>query len=253
MVGHQAVQYPVGPGAAVKQVPHNMQPVHRQPFDDLAQPGDVGIRPVMAHNAVDDLAVVKVLVVVLKMGVEQLVQNIGTALGQTGAHMGAGVLTGHKPAQFDEPQQGGAVPAGQVGLAGFQFRQFLGGIVDQGGQLGPFRRRHFFPQHKIDLFVNDTRCTVEDMHKGFVFPVQVAHKMLGALGQPQHRFDADDLAGGRHRGGAPGQQAQIAQMFTVSRHGQSPFRYRTRQKPPAGTGPGPAWRWGRVWSPAGRR
>ena len=54
------------------------------------------------------------------------------------------------------------------------------------------------------------------LHKGLVFAVQVAHEMLGALGQLQHRLDADDLAGGcRHRGKLLRQQAQIPQMFTV--------------------------------------
>ncbi len=45
------------------------------------------------------------------------------------------------------------------------------------------------------------------MYKGFVLAVQVAHKMLGALGQLEQCLRADDLAGRRClRGVIPCQQ-----------------------------------------------
>ena len=70
VVAHQQVQDDVGPGAPVKQVPHNVELVHRQPLDQLAQPGDEPVGPAVLDDAAHDLAVVQFLVVVLKVGVE---------------------------------------------------------------------------------------------------------------------------------------------------------------------------------------
>ncbi len=47
----------------------------------------------------------------------------------------------------------------------------------------------------IHLFADNTGSGVQDMHKGLVFAVQIAHEMLGALGQLEQRLCADDLAG----------------------------------------------------------
>ena len=35
------------------------------------------------------------------------------------------------------------------------------------------------------------------MYKGFIFAVQITHKMLGTLGQLEQSLGADDLAGRR--------------------------------------------------------
>ena len=87
-------------------------------------------------------------------------------------------------------------------------------LIDR--MLGPLGRRHPLPQHQVDLFPDDPRRTVEDVEERLVLSVQVAHKVLGALGQPGDGFDADDLAGGRRHGGElPGQHPQIAQVFLV--------------------------------------
>ena len=59
------------------------------------------------------------------------------------------------------------------------------------------------------------------MYKRFMLAVQVAHKMLGALGQAQQCLNADDLAGrGGHGLVFLGKQAQIAQMLVGIWHGQ---------------------------------
>lgn len=59
------------------------------------------------------------------------------------------------------------------------------------------------------------------MYKRFVLTVQVAHKMLGALGQAQQGLDADNLTGRRRdRLVFLRKQTQIAQMFVRVLHGQ---------------------------------
>ena len=65
------------------------------------------------------------------------------------------------------------------------------------------------------------------MDEGFVFAVQVAHEVLGALGQLEQRLCADDLAGRRRLGRVvPRQQRQIFQMisdlFVFGTHGFLP-------------------------------
>ena len=130
MVVEQQVQDDVGPGAAVEQIPHDVQLVHRQPLDELAQPGDEPVGPAVFDDAAHDLAVIEVFVVVLKVGVEQLVQHIAAPRRQAGADIAAGMLGGHQPANVDQPEQRLAVPAFQRGLAGLlglELGQLFGG------------------------------------------------------------------------------------------------------------------------------
>ena len=65
------------------------------------------------------------------------------------------------------------------------------------------------------------------MDERLVFPVQVAHKVLGALGQLEQRLGADDLAGGGRLGRiVPCQKAQILQiaadLLGLGSHGALP-------------------------------
>ena len=200
---------------------------------------------------------------VLKVGVQQLVDDMPAVDRQAFAHMVAGVLAGDEPAQLNQPQQVFAVPGIQVVLLRFQLRQFLRRIVDQGGQLCPVGGGHRLAQHHVDLFADNARRAVEDVDERLVLAVQVAHKMFGALGQAGQGFQVDDLAGSRGDGGVLfGQHAQIAQLFRGGGqslgHGSPPFRGRvsaavtpaagwcagTGRRPPADGDPGapPAWR-----------
>ena len=130
--------------------------------------------------------------------------------------MVAGVLGGHQTADIDQLEKGLGVPLLQRilgGAARFELGQLFGGIVDQGGKLGTGCLRHGIAQHGIHLFPDDAGGRVQDVHKGFVLAVQVAHEMLGALGQLEQRLCADDLAGScRLRGVISGQQGQVLQV-----------------------------------------
>ena len=214
---HQQIQNNVRAGAAVKQVAHDMQFIHRQMLDQLAQPHDKAVGAAILDDAAHDLAVVQVFIVILKVGMEQLVQNIAAAGGQTAAHMVAGVLGGHQTADIDQLEKGLGVPLLQCILgsaARFELRQLFSGIIDQGGKLGTGCLRHGVAQHGIHLFPDDTGGRVQDVHKGLVLAVQVAHKVLGALGQLEQRLCADDLAGScRLRRVISGQQGQVLQII----------------------------------------
>ena len=155
MMRHQTVQNAVRARAAVKQVAHNVQTVHSQPLDDLAEADNIGVGAVIADDALNDLTVILVLVVVLKVGVKQLVEDVAAVLRQTVAHMVAGMLAGHEPAQVDEPQQRLTVPLFQrflVGAALLELGQLLVRIVDQSRQLGPRPLRHGIPRAQCPPF-----------------------------------------------------------------------------------------------------
>ncbi len=118
VVAHQQVEDDVRAGAAVEQVAHDVQLVHGQPLDELTETDDELVGAAIFDDAADDLAVVEVLVVVLKVGVEQLIQNVPAAGRQAGAHMLPGMLGGHQPADINEPQQRLGVPLVQRFLVG---------------------------------------------------------------------------------------------------------------------------------------
>ena len=217
VVAHELVQYDIRPGAAVKQVPHDVQLVHSQPLDELTQPDDEPVSAAIFDDTAHDLPVIKVLVVVLKVGMEQLIQNIPAAGRQAGAHMLPGMLGGHQPADINELKQGLCVPVVKrflIRALGFEPGQLLVGVIDERCQLCTGLFRHALPQHDVHLFPDDTRSRVQDVDKSLVFTVQVAHKMFGALGQLEQSLGADDLAGGGClRGVIPCQQGEIFQMI----------------------------------------
>ena len=81
MVRHQLIQNDVRPGAAVKQIAHNVQLIHGQPLDQRTHCNDKVIRTPGCGDAAEDLPVVHILIVILKMRVQQLIQNVLIALG----------------------------------------------------------------------------------------------------------------------------------------------------------------------------
>ena len=218
VVAHEQVQDDVRARAAVEQITHDMQLVHSQMLDQFAQPDDKAIRAAIFYDAAHDLAIIQVFVVILEMGVQQLVQNIAAAGRQALAHMVTGMLGGNQTADVDKPQQRIRIPLLQCFFAAaacLELWQLLVGVIDQRRQFGTAMLRHGVAQHLIHLFADDTGGGVQDMHKGFVFAVQIAHEMLGAFGQLEQCLRADDLAGRcRLRGVVPGKQGQILQVLT---------------------------------------
>ena len=194
-----------------------MQLIHRQVLDQLAQAHDKAVGAAILDDAAHDLAIVQVFIVILKVGVEQLVQNIAAAGRQTAAHMVPGVLGGHQTADVDQLEKGLGVPLLQSILgsaARFELGQLFGRIVDQGCKLGTGCFRHGIAQHGIHLFADDTGGRVQDVHKGFILAVQITHEVLRSLGQLEQRLIADDFAGSCClRGVISGQQGQILQII----------------------------------------
>jgi len=58
----------------------------------------------------------------------------------------------------------------------------LARVVDERTQLALFVKGERVAKDLVDMFAHDARAVVEDVHKGFVLAMHVAHKMLGAFG-----------------------------------------------------------------------
>ena len=213
VVGHQSVQDQVRAGAAVKQVTNNVQLVHRKALDQLTQADDESVRAVIGDNAAHDLAIVEGFVVVLKVGVQKLVNDMPTALRQAGTHIFPCVLGRNKAAYIDQAQQRLAVPGFQLKafrVAGLEQGQLARRVVDQGGKLGTDGLGHVFTQDKVNFFADNTGSGVQQVDKSLIFAVQVTDIMLGTLGQLGGGFQADNGAGSRGLGGIiPCQQRKI--------------------------------------------
>ena len=99
MVVQKQIHDAVRVRASIIDIAHDVQPVHRQALDQPAQRHDELISAADVDQRVDDLLMVNELVVVLvRQGVEQLVQNVGVGRGRRLAHLGARVLGGEHAA-----------------------------------------------------------------------------------------------------------------------------------------------------------
>ena len=218
VVVQQGVQDDVRPGAPVEDVPHHVEVIHRQALDELAQLHQKVGGPADVNDGGDDVLVVVPLVVVLVVGVEHLVQDVGILLRHGLAHLGTGVLGAGQPAQLNQPVEGDAVPLPHVGGVPPDLLQLLAGVVDQRGQLIPLRLGHGGGKEVVQLLPHHAGGGVEDVKEGLVLTVKVGDKVLRALGQVQNGLEVDNLAAGRlYRGVLLGQELQIAQFFLRKR------------------------------------
>ena len=92
MVHKKLVKDAVRPRAAVIKIAQDVQLVNGKVLDDFTEPDDIGVGPLIPQDGVNDLAVIQILVMILKVGVQQFVQNIAAVGGQAAAHIGAGVF-----------------------------------------------------------------------------------------------------------------------------------------------------------------
>ena len=93
----------------------------------------------------------------------------------------------------------------------------LARVVDERAQLALFVKGERVAKDLVDMLAHDARAVVEDVHKGFVLAVHVAHEMLGALGQVENGREVNDLGKRGLLGGKLSrQQAQILEVLRVA-------------------------------------
>ena len=208
------IQDAVGVVASVVDVTHHVEAVHRHALDEVAQGHDEGLGLAYLDHRVDDVAVVFLLVMLLARGVEQLVDDVLVVGGQSLPHLGAGVLGGHGTGQIHQTVQGDAVPLGAYDTASPQLLHLLGGVVDKGAEGAAGLLGHGAVEQGVHLLADDSRAVVEDMLKGLGLAVEVAHEMLGALGEVGQGVEVHQGSAGQGDGGVlGGKQAQDLELF----------------------------------------
>ena len=93
----------------------------------------------------------------------------------------------------------------------------LARVVDERAQLALFVKGERVAKDFVDMLAHDARAVVEDVHKGFVLAMHIAHNMLGALGQVEDGREVDDLGEcGLLGGELSRQQAQILKVLRIA-------------------------------------
>ena len=180
--------------AAVEDVAHQVDVVHGQALDELGQRADEVLGGIGFQDRVDDaLVVAHAVVVLVGVRVQQLVDDIGVVVRDGAAHLGAGVAAGELARHGDELPQHGLVPGGGV-LPGLAHQlDLLARVVDERAQVVLCRPVQLALEDDIHVLAHNARAVVEDVHEGLVLAVEVAHEVLGALGQVENSLQVDDL------------------------------------------------------------
>ena len=191
---HQQFDDPVRRIAAVEDIAHDVQAVYREALDQLGE-RDHEVLRVDAQDGLEDLVMIAHLVVVLiRLGVHQLVDDVGEVLGHRLAHFGARVFGREVARELQHLFERGAVPFVVDRILLVEEAELFFRIVDQRAQLALLLIAEPAAEDPFRFFADDAGAVVEDVTEGFVFAVDVAHKVLGALGQVQYRAEVDDLA-----------------------------------------------------------
>ena len=195
----QQLQHAIRPGSPVEYIPHHVQSGHCKM---LNQRGNLHNKPVgfpHVNQGLQQAVMIGHLVIILiRLGVKQFVQQKGICLRHSLAHLLPGIFGGKQFAERNHLLQGAAVPFPGKLLLLFQPLELFLGIVNQRTQAGDLPARHGSAEKHIDLFPDDAGAVIQNMAKRLVLPVNVTHEMFRALGQRQvclqvHDFRAQRL------------------------------------------------------------
>ena len=151
------------------------------------------------------------------MRVQQLVDDVGVIARDGLTHLGARIAARKRAGNHDELVEHCLVPGGGVLAPAADQLDLLARVVDERAQLALFVKGERVAKDLVDMFAHDARAVVEDVHKGFVLAVHVAHKMLGAFGQVENGREIDNLGKRGLLGGKLSrQQTQILKVLRVA-------------------------------------
>ena len=215
VVLHQPVHNFMGVRTAVINVAHNMQMIHRQPFDQIGQRINEGTEAAGLPDGIQNFGMIHIPVLIfVRLGMEQFVQHITEIFRHGLTYFGTGVLGRQKPRQPQQAAQGRFGPGLRHQPHFNQHIQFLFGIINQCTKVLAVPVIHALGKKHVHFFPDDAGAVVQNVVKGFVLPVQVAHEMFRALGQIDDGLQVDDLRDRRLLGGKlPRQQFQIFSVF----------------------------------------
>lgn len=218
MISEQAVHNLGRTAATVEDVAHQVQVVDGEALDERGKRLDKVVGAGGLQDGFDNALVITHAVVVLVwMRVQQLVDDVGVITRDGLTHLGAGVATRKRAGNHNELVEHGLVPGGRVLAPAADKIDLLARIVDERAQLALFVKGERVAKDLVDMLAHDARAVVEDVHKGFVFAMHIAHKMLGALGQVEDGREVDDFGKcGLLGGELSRQQAQILEVLRIA-------------------------------------
>ena len=215
VVLHQAVHDLGGPAAAVEDIAHQMQMVDDQPLDEIGQRADKVLACIGLQDRRDNaLVIAHAVVVLIGVRVQQLVDDVGVIAWDGLADLGARVTAGQGTRHHQQALEHDLVPARRRDVLQMRERELLMRVVDEGAQVALFLLGELVAEDIVHVLAHHARAVVEDMQERLVFTVQVAHEMLGALGQVEDCLQVDDL--GEHRllrGKMLREQAQVLERL----------------------------------------
>ena len=183
MIGEQAVHNLGRAAASVEDVAHQVQVVDGQPLDERGERLDKVVGAGGLQNGLNNaLVIAHAIVVLVRMRVQQLVDDVCVIAWDGLAHLGARIAARKRASDHDELVKHRLVPGWRVLAPAADQVDLLARVVDERTQLALFVKGERVAKDLVDMFAHDARAVVEDVHKGFVLTMHVAHKMLGALG-----------------------------------------------------------------------
>ena len=218
VVGKQAVHNLGRTAAAVEDVTHQMQVVDGETFDERGERLDKVVGTGGLKNRFDNaLVIAHAIVILVRMRVQQLVDDIGIITRDGLTYLGAGIAARKRAGNHNELVEHRLVPGRRVLVLAADKVDFLARVVDERAQLALVVKRKRIAKNFVNMLAYDARAVVEDMHEGLVLAMQVAHKMLGALGQVEDGREIDDLGERGLLGGELSrQQAQILEVLRIA-------------------------------------
>ena len=184
MVSEQTVHNLGRAAAAVEDVAHQVQVVDGQALDERGERLDKVVGAGGLQDGFHDaLVIAHAIVVLVRVRVQQLVDDIGVIARDGLTYLGARIAARKRAGDHDELVKHRLVPGGRVFALAADQVDLLARIVDERAQLALFVKGERVAKNLVDMLAHDARAVVEDVHKGLVLAMHVAHKMLGAFGQ----------------------------------------------------------------------
>lgn len=148
-------------GAAVKNVADDVQLVYRQTGDEIRERHDEPVGNAGLDHAVDDAFKIPALVGIVLVGVNELFDNIGIFLRQTGSHLDAGIFVRRLPADGHKTVDRHAVPGIGVRCGG----KLPLGVIEQPGERIFLLLAEKIAEAVVDLVVDRAGGVFEDREK----------------------------------------------------------------------------------------
>ena len=153
------------------------------------------------NEQLEDLVIVRLFIEIGAVHVDEFVDDVAEIFGQRFSDLAAGIFGSGGAAYLDEAVQLRDVPRPKVRPLRLHFGDDRLRIIDEGRKFVQFFFAHHAAVKLLRLFADDPRAIVRDMAERLIFPVQIAHKVLRALGKAHDRVEVDDLGRSRTRVG----------------------------------------------------